>query len=1403
MEEEIIDSSQYLTALNKKNASTVETSNLDQGNYDSKMDINPKEYLRGLTSMGENYAHNPTEQFSSSGQRIRFGDSKYDKGLDSILAHNLGKVRAERQGGWAEFGNAIVGGLASGVLTALETIGLIIEAPFNPIEELSKEENLDQWEYNEFSGAMKEAKETLLQEYLPIYKKNPEKMIDFNDSAFYWEAFRGVIDSAVGFGATGMGAGFAVKAAGVALKGARLSRYASMMGKALETGKLGQLSTAYITNYGEGKMMGLELYEQATQKHMQSFLKAYKEKHGAMTEPSPEELKEFQLDAKIAAGKEASKFMLANKTMIFTDYLQLGSMFKSAKRATDNMVTPTTIKSFWMDQLATAPIEAGEEITQNIFQMEGIHQTRMRLKTLGHSMGKDNLDDMNLSERVVQFGTSEQALLEGAMGLFGGPVQYAITTAPFTNNAAIKKQQIVQEATVKESKNFIDTVVYNDVMKSATIEEAKVIGIDLVQNANDLEYDMLLIKTFMNGTTGKFLDSLNSLKEKEGITPEMSQEIDKKIQRVSELEKEFLSYEDYDSKANILDTRIGKRFLEVTKKQIDTQYSNKLRDLQQKINTYSKDKKSAPISTEELLGDLAEKHVIKSLENNKLKDSTFLNGLFSEEIAEIKRLFNEQEAFTQLIAENEDMFVQYKKEDNLIGEATDIANSRKIDTKEKIIKLKNLKNQAVGEHVKNVIDKKIKYKEEELASAQKDDKNVKDDTTIKPITKKKVTKGEPEFTLPEDFDEEGNTLIPIPVEGVSEIEKKAALAEKVLAAQENMPSEILQRYLDSVQDGEDPHEAISDALRQVLESNEDMSPEEMEDMGLLIQDIDDITDTMKRALEQHDKDMLAQGVEEPEFTKYAPDDIGDEPAWSTSDIQDINESAQFGNDVTHVNKTIPDKKQQNNIIAGLQQIPKIEGQEDVKVVFTGGSVAFRQYQASNDNKEGDAVEYVLGDGNVANDEDREAYQDALKQFKEGAEITDELLELMPIKVIFKGDANNYSYLFAPDITDSQDAYEAEMQLRREILHALRNGKKATSKVAYQYSGGITNGKNRKLTTVFTAKNLNLKEGASAREIKDNIISRMMFTDANGNLKNVSTRNLNSMFDTELYWKGALFIAIDGPNGPVPIKLNTAPLNDNEVRLVQAIYLNIIQHENFQNKILSEEKVLYKLLGEADKKFLGKNAKVSDINHNNSHNNSVLEHLMYNNSTNKVTGIRYDKGRLKFGNNEINKENINSPAHILKLNDFIRTFKGRDVNLMKFQKGNAKYNEKYIDFILDNGIVVSDLVSARDGNFFTSKEDVDYTNPANRFLSKAIYVKPYLDSSIKPDTKKQSKEKKGKEAKKEEIKTNRIVSDIQIIQEKVTGKPAVVKITKSNAVNDILSNAKDIKPAKPTDKPECP
>lgn len=500
------------------------------------------------------------EEFASipSGQETatRFDPSKYDKGYVPAKG-DIGLHRATNQPWNHQASRAVVGGLMTGALTFVEDASYIADIENG----ITRWQGLETMESNKLAELAKEAKETVNRDWLPIYRNNPNQVFDWGDSGFYWEALRGIVDSAVGFGGVGLGAAGLVRGAaklgGKALRAARVSKYVQFLDEAVGAanlenksvssisslfqigGKASQAGQAfaagYITNFGEGKMMALELYDEAKTNLMDA--------NPYMSEERASEL----------AGEQADTFIMRNKAMMFSDAFALSGIARTVGRGR-NLLKQRNLKTFGKNllkfertnPLAQASAEALEEIYQNTIQQEGVYQAR---KKAGQYVGDIPVDPIS---RAYEFATSDKALLEGMMGFFGGPVQYGIMQHPFTmaDNKAHKEQYQRQQDQVDTNRAYLE----NEFAKQVQTQTAKSIAAEngedeVVEQIDEETFNSVVVQNYQNGTLESLENQIKDIiaddseealeKYGEGYQEKMQAYLDK----ISNVESEFLTLE--------------------------------------------------------------------------------------------------------------------------------------------------------------------------------------------------------------------------------------------------------------------------------------------------------------------------------------------------------------------------------------------------------------------------------------------------------------------------------------------------------------------------------------------------------------------------------------------------------------------------------------------------------------------------------------------------------------------------------------------------------------------------------------------------------------------------------------------------------------------------------------------
>ena len=517
--------------------------------------------------------------------------SKYDTNLTVEDLDNLDRERALKQPTSAKAFNSVVGGVASGLLTAVQDFGYILDFE-NNIKRLSGAEYVEE---NWLTSAMKEAKEGL-EQGMPIHRMNKDEVFDWSDPGFYFSTLKGILDSAVGFAIPGMAAS---KGIGAIQKGLRMSKYLDF----LKTSKgaeqiINSLASGYITNFAEGKMMAVEQYENSMKTLEQGLVQDIFEQYKQMNPDLPtEELygmaqkdAQDQLDKGLRknfeslAGEEANKFMTRNKVFMLTDAIGLHGIHKGAgftRSLIKDKGFTAWAKRFGEVSSDNLLVQAGkegiEEISQNVLQLEGEYQAAKKA-------GRDvSATPDNLADRVYEFATSEQALLEGMMGLFGGGPQRILTEAVsgnFSKGARDQKAKQYQDQQEQIAKNtsYLNSKLGSYAKAQALRAEAIAKGeTELANFIKDNQFLTLVTENFARGTTEQLERSLQDIAN--GVTEEeriangwdenyQEQAIDQ-LELLKRLEKDYNKYTRYENQAEVFQNRETRKLLLRDKWHID------------------------------------------------------------------------------------------------------------------------------------------------------------------------------------------------------------------------------------------------------------------------------------------------------------------------------------------------------------------------------------------------------------------------------------------------------------------------------------------------------------------------------------------------------------------------------------------------------------------------------------------------------------------------------------------------------------------------------------------------------------------------------------------------------------------------------------------------------------------
>ncbi len=1226
------------------------------------------------------------------------GNSQFDRNIPLSQLENLGSIRAMKQPGSHQIVHALIGGIGGGLMTAVETAGYLLDIENN----INRLKGVEDVESNFVSEWAKNNKEALF-ETLPIYRKRPDQTFDFKDSGFYWEAFRGILDSAVGFGGVGLGVGLGVKATGAALRASRLGAWSNAIGNSLAQGQTGNVTAAYLTNFAESKMMGLELYEDTFNKSLESLVSDYQVKNG--TEPTEEELNKLQLEASDIAGKHANDFMLRNKIFTVIEHSQLKSIFKSTSPTSRIIDKPGTL-SFLKSQAVNAPKEAAEEIGQNVLQMEGQYQAEQDLIDRNIIVEDPISTTANFGERLIEFATSDQALLEGMMGLFSGPIQYTVTGLPFRNKEAESKLYTDQQATIAKNEDFLKAKMATVADRAKAAEELTENGEgDLAEIYKLQEFDNLAIENFKQGTTQNLYDLLQEELNNPEYTEEERSNIESKIQRLQEFEQEFVKYRKYSNAEDVLSNRMQLRLLNDTLSTLDSKNNDLESTIRNtftnRVNAYNKRAKE-PISVDQIIEAIVEndfsnlpKNVATEVQNNPDVQTMIGINKSSEDIAnaiaDINTVYNH--------ITNPKYQTAYENFNNIVL-------NNELTTEEKITELSNLEKNAskVNSTFKKLIES-TRSSLENYVEQSKESKEVKPEPEQKEA---QITKDNSKPVQPSNRSSVG--LFGEPEQGEFNV-------DDIIPAEDESPQ--LQAELQEIKKGKiadalinndsDEAQRIATLDPSIFREELEADPEVLEQARRSYLELQDLPDTMK--------DQISTFVENSGVTF----EIRENPTASNEVTSGVNPKAE-----------IEEAQSYNSVSTEIvNDLVEYEGSVETKgtdihpkIVMNHSNQDFVDWATQGISHKGKQVQYILNDTKFADSRAREIFN----RKKTGQTISDVdekyMVDNLGISVTIPDAPGIITNLYVVRPKGDQIAAEAERDLRRSIINNLLQDQPAFGTIQGQYGGDLymSEADDVSIVNIPDFRNKNVQD------------IEFMYVNGEGYLNDADTRQPtkhNKFLKTQVLLKankkpmaGALFVTVNKANGDIfPLKVNIRNFTDNEVRAVGNLLIDIAKPQSAEDKTNTLNKTvpetILNLLSQEDRDFLGKSPKYKD----------VLSFLVYEgdrSKSNPITQLLVKNSKIIFGDNTLNvKDPVDMTEKLPLLREFLNTYKTRSVDLRRLQS-----DKRYKAHIINSGIITTNANITNSNSLFTATnltqtyKDVN-DRIANRFRSATLYVNKNL------------------------------------------------------------------------------
>lgn len=408
------------------------------------------------------------DQLVNSSVRDGSVDTKLDVG--QLPGENINTTRARNQSTAIKGIKAIGGGLYQGSLIALEQLGYVADMDtytnlFTDVEDVSG---------NWWTKLMREAQDAGREsDMLKIYEDAPDDN-NFMSQIFKWQSLEGAVSSALGFGITGLGAASVVSKLGSLkkfkylagltdtvmgnIKGEAAITSALKAGKGLDVAVLrgqaaarkmvgatqaftGPLASSMMANYYMGQLMATDTFEQT----MEALRSSNKIGDGEG------QISEFE--AQKIANENAQEVVGLNMALTATAYLKFGGIFKRANKASSLLKDPTALRQLKDLIIKGSPTAFTENVYQEMIQMEQIYDTKREF-----NIASEYSDDY--WDRMSQLALSNRAVHAGALGIVGGPIQFAIIQKPL-----MKKQFSQQKENFEKQQshlNFRDTLRETD-----------------------------------------------------------------------------------------------------------------------------------------------------------------------------------------------------------------------------------------------------------------------------------------------------------------------------------------------------------------------------------------------------------------------------------------------------------------------------------------------------------------------------------------------------------------------------------------------------------------------------------------------------------------------------------------------------------------------------------------------------------------------------------------------------------------------------------------------------------------------------------------------------------------------------------------------------------------------------
>lgn len=377
----------------------------------------PKSTKKGEDTPQKGASNSPLSVFSAmaevspnvhniqTAQSRPFDFTKYGDGTGENLGvihtdAQMNKGRAEDQSGWVQAKNAI-GRVGANILPE------IVSQVANVLD-VEDYVNTDAEVGNWLNTAMQNVQQDV-NEALPIYRENPDKPLDYKDSAWWYENGSELVKSAAAFAAVGYATAGAVSP--LFAEGRLMSKFLNPEG--LKIGSA--LTTAVGLNQAEGIGIATDTFKQS---YEQELLKLQSGESGSILSPE-----EMDSQARQIASEKATSALNFNKWNILLNITSAG-LFMKTPTSINELAKKTNLKNTIGHILG----EGGQEYTE---------------ETINDISTQQALDDNYSFADALEYAGTSKGIESGLLGFVGGAGQTGVTLAgkmiPMYNNVAYNK----------------------------------------------------------------------------------------------------------------------------------------------------------------------------------------------------------------------------------------------------------------------------------------------------------------------------------------------------------------------------------------------------------------------------------------------------------------------------------------------------------------------------------------------------------------------------------------------------------------------------------------------------------------------------------------------------------------------------------------------------------------------------------------------------------------------------------------------------------------------------------------------------------------------------------------------------------------------------------------------------